>query len=209
MSAHADIDMILKRRSARRFLPGAVDDEDLGTIIEAGLSAPSSKNSQPWYIAVARGRTKDEICEWVEENPEGLPTVPGELLIAEPAARPEDSTPQSLRYVRAAPVLLLIFNRAPFTGGKERAEDDIRHGKRVSYESEYVSLGACMQNMLLAARALDLGAIAVMDILPAAPMIRQRLGIDYDLVIGIALGRAEETPSPKTVDQERFVRYFD
>jgi len=209
MSRDAVVQTILTRRSARRFSSEAVSDEDLSLIIEAGLRAPSSKNSQPWYIAVAKGEVKDQICAWIEENPDRVPTKPGKLLIEEPDARPRDSTFQSVRYIRAAPVLLLLFNRAPFSGGKARMEADIKDGRRVSYENEYVGIGACLENILLAAHALGLGGIAVMDILPAASAIKERFGIGYDLVIGVAIGHAEKTPPPKSADTERFVRYLE
>ena len=209
MSPDVDIRTILTRRSTRNFSAKAVADDDLSTIIDAGLRAPSSKNSQPWYVAVARGEVKEQICLWVEENREHIATKPGRLLIEEPDARTRDSTFQTLRCVRAAPVLLLLFNRAPFTGGKKRVEDEIRSGKQVNYENEYVGIGACMQNMLLAAHALGLGAVAVMDLLPAGPAITSGFKIDYDLVIGIVVGHPRRNLPARTVDRERFVRYLD
>jgi nitroreductase len=212
VSRPAAIDMILTRRSARKFSEEAVTDEDLSVILEAGLRAPSSKNSQPWYLAVATGQAKEDICRWVEENPERARTKPGKLLIDEPFARVRDSTRYSLRYVRAAPVLILIFNRAPFTGSKKRMEDEIRSGRSAAFENEYVGVGACMENVLLAAHALGLGAIPVMDIMPAAPLFRQRFEIDYDLVIGVVVGHPRQgspsTLSPRPLECERFVKYL-
>lgn len=209
MSSGRDLGVIVTRRSSRKFSSDPVDDGDLEQIIQAGLLAPSSKNSQPWFIAVARGASKESICEWVEGNPRKLPTKPGPLLIDEPEAKPRDSTFQTLRYVRAAPVLLLIFNRAPFSGGRKQVETAIRDGKNASYENEYVGIGACMENMLLAANALDLGAIAVMDILPAAPLIAETFQIDYDLVVGIVVGHAESPREPRHMSADRLVRYLD
>lgn len=204
------IELILTRRSARRFVDREVSEADLNVILEAGLSAPSSKNSRPWYVAVAKGDAKDGICDWVKANPQAIPTKPGELRIVEPLARPRDSTAQTLRYVRSAPILLLIFNRAPFSGGKQQVEEDIKNGNRASYETEYVGIGACMENILLAAHALGLGAIAVMDILPAAPLIREHFGIDYDLVVGVVIGYCEsKADPPRALDTERFIRYIE
>ncbi len=209
MSRDADIQTILTRRSIRNFTAEAILDEDLSAVIDAGLSAPSSKNSQPWHIAVAKGEVKSQICLWAEQNRGGVATEPGRLLIDEPGAAARDTTPETLRYVRAAPVLLLLFNRAPFTGGKTRMEEAIRGGGHVYFENEYLGIGACMENMLLAAHALGLGAVAVMDILPAAAEIRDRFGIDYDLVVGIAVGHPEKTLPPRSVDATRFVTYLE
>lgn len=181
----------------------------MSLVIEAGLSAPSSKNSQPWFIAIASGEAKESICEWVEANPEGLDTRPGDLLVEERQAQPQDSTTQSLEYVRSAPILLLIFNRAPFSGGRRAIDATIRSGGRVNFENEYVGIGACMENMLLAAHALGLGAVAVMDLLPAGPEIRRNYGIEYDLVLGIALGHPEGSLPPRPIEPDRFVQHLD
>ena len=114
MTREHSIEVMLGRRSTRRYASRPVSDEDIATVVTAGLRAPSSKNSQPWHIAVLKGAAKERLCTWVEENPELLPTKPGVLLIDEPQARTRDSTTFTLRYVRSAPVLVLIFNRAPF-----------------------------------------------------------------------------------------------
>jgi nitroreductase len=203
------VEVIRSRRSVRRFTTEPVSREAVELILEAGLSAPSSKNSQPWFIAVASGRAKLDVCRWVDENAEGVDTRPGDMLIDEPQARPQDSTAQSLEYVRGAPVLLLVFNRAPFTGGRENIDTAIRNGDRVNFENEYVGIGACMQNMLLTAHALGLGAVAVMDLLPAGPEIRRAYGIEHDLVLGIAVGHPEHRLAARAVEPARFVRVLD
>jgi len=41
-----------ERRSANRFLPRAVTDEQLDAVLEAGRWAPSARNSQPWDFVV-------------------------------------------------------------------------------------------------------------------------------------------------------------
>lgn len=44
--------LIIKRRSIRRYIPDPVPDEDINNIIEAGLYAPSGKNRRPWRFAI-------------------------------------------------------------------------------------------------------------------------------------------------------------
>lgn len=48
------ITAIMNRRSIRKFLPRAVPDDDLRTILEAGRQAPSAANRQPWHFVVVR-----------------------------------------------------------------------------------------------------------------------------------------------------------
>jgi nitroreductase len=55
-------DAIKGRRSVREFKPDPVDDKDLEKILEAGKSAPSAGNCQPWEFVVVRdGATKQKL----------------------------------------------------------------------------------------------------------------------------------------------------
>ena len=47
---------IMTRRSIRKFKPEQFSQEDLQHIVNAGLYAPSSKNSQAWHLTVVRGQ---------------------------------------------------------------------------------------------------------------------------------------------------------
>jgi nitroreductase len=49
---------ILTRRSIRKFQPGPIPRESLEKIVEAGLYAPSARNSQPWHLTVVGGRDR-------------------------------------------------------------------------------------------------------------------------------------------------------
>ncbi len=47
------LDIIMKRRSIRKFTGEPVHEEDLVTLLKAGMSAPSSNNRRPWrYLVV-------------------------------------------------------------------------------------------------------------------------------------------------------------
>lgn len=51
------IDSILTRRSIRKFNSSKqINQEDLQLLLEAGLSAPSAGNDQPWRITVVRNQ---------------------------------------------------------------------------------------------------------------------------------------------------------
>jgi nitroreductase len=49
------IDVIMKRRSNRKYERKPIPDEHLRTILEAGRQAPSAANRQPWHFVVVRG----------------------------------------------------------------------------------------------------------------------------------------------------------
>jgi len=50
------LDIIMSRRSVRKFSPDPVSDELVDRILEAGRWAPSGLNNQPWRFAVVRDR---------------------------------------------------------------------------------------------------------------------------------------------------------
>lgn len=50
------LDALFGRRSIRRYGKGEVDQNDLATILRAGMAAPSAGNEQPWHFIVVRNR---------------------------------------------------------------------------------------------------------------------------------------------------------
>jgi nitroreductase len=48
------IDVIMTRRSIRRYETRAIPEESLSLILEAGRMAPSAGNRQPWHFIVVR-----------------------------------------------------------------------------------------------------------------------------------------------------------
>ncbi len=55
---------ILKRRSVRAFAPKGLTEEEINTLIQAGIRAPSAGNMQPWaFVAVRDGGVKEQLVE--------------------------------------------------------------------------------------------------------------------------------------------------
>jgi len=199
------LEFINTRRSVRSFVQKPISKNDIEDIVEAGLRAPSSKNSQPWYILVLQGEDKDKVCDWVlsrkDEVNFGLP----EMIDGMKTESPLNSTLMSLDIIKDSQALILIFNRGPFTGGsKERGKDPSRD---VLIGNELVGIGACMENMLLAAHAIGLGAVAMMDIWPAAERIKAEYSIDYDFVVGLAIGKSDFSSPKRKIEPEKFSRF--
>ena len=58
------IDIIMSRRSVRKYKPKMVPGEVLKRILEAGRYAPSAANKQPWhFIVVTDSEIKDELSK--------------------------------------------------------------------------------------------------------------------------------------------------
>lgn len=50
------LDLMLKRRSIRKYTGEAIPEEKLQKVIQAGLAAPTSRNQRPWEFYVVRDR---------------------------------------------------------------------------------------------------------------------------------------------------------
>ena len=52
------LEVLFTRRSIRKYSNEPVTEEDLKTILEAGMNAPSASNRQPWHFVVVDDRAK-------------------------------------------------------------------------------------------------------------------------------------------------------
>jgi nitroreductase len=59
---HVD-EAITSRRSVRAFLPDPVPQETIAHILEVAKRAPSGTNTQPWWVQVVAGETKQAITD--------------------------------------------------------------------------------------------------------------------------------------------------
>jgi nitroreductase len=110
---------IMTRRSVRRFNSAPVSEEVLETILQAGMSAPSAVNQQPWHFVVINDRSLlDKI-----------PTVHEYAAMCR----------------QAAAAIILCMDAAQETYRENWVQD----------------MSAAAENILLAVRALGLGAVWV------------------------------------------------
>jgi nitroreductase len=57
-------DVLVRRRSVRKYRPDRVPNDALNRILEAGRIAPSAKNIQPWHFIVVRDQqTKEKLVD--------------------------------------------------------------------------------------------------------------------------------------------------
>jgi nitroreductase len=58
------IDTIFSRRSIRKYTDEPVSEDDIKTLLEAAMAAPSARNNQPWHFVVVTERaTLDALAE--------------------------------------------------------------------------------------------------------------------------------------------------
>jgi nitroreductase len=127
---------IHKRRSIRRFSSRPVEDDKLQAILEAIRQSPSWANQQCWnFIIIRDDRVKTKISEYtfVESyfTPRGFRGNPAQKGVAE------------------APVLLIA------------CADPEKSGDLWNQKYYLTDMGIAAQNLMLSARALELGTVFV------------------------------------------------
>jgi nitroreductase len=141
-------EIIRTTRSMRRLKPDAVPDELIRKILEAGVCAPSGGNMQRWRFLVIRDRKIKETVGVLYKRAWDEQVAP-RYRSGEPA--PGSSREQFERMLAAAAYLANHIHEAPIwiVPCLEGATPTRTSGS---------SIYPAVQNMLLAARALGLGA---------------------------------------------------
>lgn len=176
------LDTIAARRSIRQFKETPIPDEMLRAILTAATQAPSAKNRQPWRFIVVQG---DQRAEMVRVMREG---------IAKAKARGDDlgSAEWSAHVMEQAPVTIFIFN-------SEGMPPWLAHSIEQMFMdlTNIQSIGAAIQNMLLAAQDLGLGSLWIGDALYAYEELCNWLGEKSALIAAVSLGYPDESPAAR------------
>ena len=135
-------DVMINRRSVRKYHDQPISDEVLTDIFETALWAPSSVNLQPWYFVVVR-------------SPEERKKLAGILALSKERIRPKieerfQNNPEvvkdTLTFMESmggAPVCVLVFSYTQY-------QEDLQ-------ASVALSVAAAMQNLMLAAYDKGIG----------------------------------------------------
>jgi len=59
------LDLLQSRRSIRRFIDAQIKDEELEAILDAGMWAPSTGNSQGWHFTVIQNK---DVLAWLNRE---------------------------------------------------------------------------------------------------------------------------------------------
>jgi nitroreductase len=136
-------------RAMRRLKPDPVPDDLIAQVLEAGTAAPNGGNSQRWrFLVVKDPAIKKRIQVWYRKGFDEI-VVPRHAA-HEPAAGPERE--KHARELRAIEYLTDHYHEAPIW-----IVACLNDGPRAT-RSTPGSIYPAVQNMLLACRALGLGA---------------------------------------------------
>ncbi|OGI07389.1 MAG: hypothetical protein A2Y40_10950 [Candidatus Margulisbacteria bacterium GWF2_35_9] len=157
-----ELDNIIKeRRTVRKFTKHIVSDEEINTIIDAALWAPSWANTQTWEFIIVRD--KDQITR-----------------ITEAYSNTNSARECSLN----ASALIMACAKTRISGCKNGLQ-------RTKLSSWYMfDLGLAVQNLLLKAHEIGLGTVVVgaMDHEKVKKMLK--LPVNYEVVVAIPIGKA-------------------
>lgn len=183
------IKSIYNRRSIRRFQEKEVPLECLYEIINAGIAAPSSKNRQPWKYIVFGNEKKKELLNAMKiglsREDRGITALPKSRFGISDAKN-------TLRIMEEAPVIIIVMNiyaSSPFL--------QIDNDARISEICDSLSIGASIENMILAAEDMGLGSLWIANTCFAYSELTEYLETDKQLVGAIAIGYANERPTQR------------
>ncbi len=200
------LDVITSRKSIRRYKPDPIPDEILDKVLEAARWAPTGENYQPWRLIVIKDpETKNKIGNLAKLGSGSRMTAwycLGEMQrrfeeIQDPVKRAKVLrfmySGEVSEFAKQAPVIIAVIGTL-----MEGSVD-------VPYD-----LSACIENMLLEAHSLGLGACWVHgpSVYPSlVKRMKELLGVptgmgQYKLIATVSLGWPAE--SPKAREKKNF-----
>lgn len=132
------LEALITRRSTRNYRPDPVEQEKLNKILEAGRQAPSGGNNQSSHFFVIRNReVLDSLIRMTEKAFAGMEVA--ENTYASLKHSIEASKKGGYVFCYNAPVLIVVANRK-------------------DYGNNIADCACAIENMMVAANALDLGS---------------------------------------------------
>jgi nitroreductase len=164
--------IINERHSTRNFSGEEVSMHDVIEIIDAGRLAPSAKNRQPWSFYILSDEEKLKVVDMFVKRLEENNT--------------EATGFASARIMKEASKVVLVFM------------DDKNEYDRTT---DLLSVGACIENMLLRATELDVSSLWVYDVCVVADELKEIAKASGRLVSAVILGKSN-TDSKRAIKKE-------
>lgn len=180
------VECIMSRRSIRAYKPEQIKAEELQTILDCGINAPSARNSQPWEIRVIRDK---ETIENLNK------AVIADMIQRRPEAKGRYSDENASVFFHAPTLLVVAYDTTQYWGMSD--------------------CGMLVQNILLAAESMNIGSCAVgccreyINSDSAADFVKSlNLPENYEIYLTVTLGYKDEDPAAKTRDDKK-IAYMD
>ena len=172
------------RRSIRAYSDQPITREQLREIIRLGTMAPSGRNNQPWrFVTIVAPRNQ----------PQGSSDPQGNTIYSNRSLIPQQAAGNALSSgFRTTLQKLAQLTKYSHIIEKAAACIVVFIDKTAMYHEvkDHQAMGACIQNLLLAAHGLGLGAVWLGEILKSEKEVRELCGLsnDMELMAVVALG---------------------
>ena len=175
-------DAIAQRRSIRKFKDTPIADKVIEQLLTAATQAPSGKNTQPWRFVIVK---EDKRAEMVRTMRQGIENLKAQGIDT-------GSSVWSAKIMEQAPVTIFVFNAHGKPLGSERTL-----GETMWDTVNTQSIGAAIQNMLLAAQDLGIGTLWICDVFSAYEELCAWLGQTSQMIAAVSLGYPDERPNAR------------
>ncbi len=177
------LEVIAQRRSIRKFTPDPLSEDILRAIINAGMQAPSGKNRQPWRFIIVNQDQRPEMVRILREG------------IAKEKAKGGDpgSSEYSANIMERAPVTVFVFNPDGLSPWLAHSID-----QNFTELVDTQSIGAAIQNMLLAGQELGVGSLWICDVFYAYQALCDWLGEKGEMIAAVSFGYPAESPAARS-----------
>ena len=192
---------IYQRKSTRNFRNIKISNIVLEEIICAGIQAPSPKNDQPWnFVVVVNKEKKEKIADILEQQLRKLKEENDNKGIYR---KDIIGAFQSVKILREASVVIFVY----LNNKVYEAHDDNVKWELSAKDIEcthIMSIGAAIQNMLLAATQNKVDSLWMGDIFYAYNDLKAYLGEEGCIMAAVVLGYGFGEPyksSRKIIDE--------
>lgn len=178
------IKTIKNRRSVRKYLPEQIKDQELETLLDAAIYAPTGHNDQPWHFTVIQN------SDLINEINVGAKEVMSKME-AEWMSRL--GTMEDFNIFHRAPTVVIVSGRRDAT-------------------TPLVDCAAAVQNILLAAESMDIGScwIGFARFYFLNPEHQKKFDIppENEVHFGVSLGYKVDENSKAPTRNNNVVNYF-
>ena len=160
-------EVLNKRISQRGFENKEISDEVIMELLGAGHLAPSAKNRQPWRFKILKGEEKNQVAEkliFAGKNPD-----PDEEI-----AKYGNTISNSGIIIKESSVLIIVYKNID---------------EKLWNKSDLMSIGASVQNIMLAAVDKKLGTLWLGDMYYVYDYLKTD---DLDIVTAFVIGYPRE-----------------
>jgi nitroreductase len=199
---------IESRTSIRVYKKDPVPVEDLKELVRLGNLAPSIADSKPWTFVIVTSKTLLE--DMALKVARQLETIPENESKA--AKNVKSQVEWFATFFQDAPALIAVAltdYESVLEKGVTMGHDDIN---RMRNQPDIQSIGACIQNMLLAAVDMGYGACWMSAPMMAREDLEKMLGLqeNYRLTAFVTVGVPENIPPKKSSkDIDEIVRVIE